>query len=68
MASTAGVAFTINHIAAVFIPVTFGLIWLVSPAAVFYIGAAMAGVSFALSMNIPAQPDEGNEVRVLRWS
>lgn len=68
MASTAGVAFTINHIAAVFIPVTFGLIWLVSPAAVFYIGAAMASVSFALSMNIPAQPDEGNEVRVLRWS
>lgn len=68
MASTAGVAFTINHIAAVFIPVTFGLIWLVSPAAVFYIGAAMACVSFALSMNIPAQPDEGNEVRVLRWS
>ena len=68
MASTAGVAFTINHIAAVFIPVAFGLIWLVSPAAVFYIGAAMAGVSFALSMNIPAQPDEGNEVRVLRWS
>lgn len=68
MASTAGVAFTINHIAAVFIAVTFGLIWLVSPAAVFYIGAAMAGVSFALSMNIPAQPDEGNEVRVLRWS
>ncbi|WP_282175586.1 MFS transporter [Vibrio nereis] len=68
MASTAGVAFTINHIAAVFIPVSFGLIWLVSPAAVFYIGAVMACVSFALSMNIPAQPDEGNEVRVLRWS
>ncbi|KOO03091.1 MFS transporter [Vibrio nereis] len=68
MASTAGVAFTINHIAAVFIPVSFGLIWLVSPAAVFYIGAAMACISFALSMNIPAQPDEGNEVRVLRWS
>ncbi|MDF4871759.1 MFS transporter, partial [Vibrio parahaemolyticus] len=32
MASTAGVAFTINHIAAVVIPVTFGVIWLVSPA------------------------------------
>lgn len=35
MASTAGVSFTINHIAAVVIPVTFGLIWLVSPSAVF---------------------------------
>ncbi|NOI27536.1 MFS transporter [Vibrio coralliilyticus] len=68
MASTAGVSFTINHIAAVFIPVSFGLIWLVSPSAVFYIGAAMAVVSFVLSLNIPAKPEEGNEVRVLRWS
>lgn len=68
MASTAGVSFTINHIAAVFIPVTFGLIWLVSPSAVFYIGAAMAVISFLLSLNIPAKPDEGNEVRVLKWS
>lgn len=68
MASTAGVSFTINHIAAVFIPVTFGFIWLVSPAAVFYIGAAMALVSFILSLNIPKLPQEGNEVRILNWS
>ncbi|MGD8232808.1 MFS transporter [Vibrio sp. TRT 1302] len=68
MASTAGVSFTINHIAAVFIPVTFGFIWLVSPAAVFYIGAVMALVSFILSLNIPKLPQEGNEVRILNWS
>lgn len=68
MASTAGVSFTINHIAAVFIPVSFGLIWLVSPAAVFYIGAGMAMVSLLLSRNIPRAPEEGNEVRVLKWS
>ncbi|WP_039987540.1 MFS transporter [Vibrio owensii] len=68
MASTAGVAFTINHIAAVVIPVTFGVIWLVSPSSVFYIGAAMAGVSLLLSLNIPAKPGEGNETRVLRWN
>lgn len=68
MASTAGVSFTINHIAAVVIPVTFGLIWLVSPSAVFFIGAAMASVSLLLSLNIPAKPEEGNEVRVLKWS
>ncbi|GAB2646750.1 MFS transporter [Vibrio panuliri] len=68
MASTAGVSFTINHIAAVVIPVTFGLVWLVSPAAVFYIGAAMAAVSLLLSLNIPAKPAEGNEVRVLKWN
>ncbi|ELB2819628.1 MFS transporter [Vibrio alginolyticus] len=68
MASTAGVAFTINHIAAVLIPVTFGVIWLVSPASVFYIGAGMAAVSLLLSLNIPAKPEEGNETRLLKWS
>ncbi|HCE2188905.1 TPA: MFS transporter [Vibrio parahaemolyticus] len=68
MASTAGVAFTINHIAAVVIPFTFGMIWLVSPSSVFYIGAGMAAVSLLLSLNIPAKPEEGNETRLLRWS
>ncbi|EGV1832678.1 MFS transporter [Vibrio parahaemolyticus] len=68
MASTAGVAFTINHIAAVVIPVTFGMIWLVSPSSVFYIGAGMAAVSLLLSLNVPAKPEEGNETRLLRWS
>ncbi|MEF1171972.1 MFS transporter, partial [Vibrio sinaloensis] len=68
MASTAGVSFTINHIAAVFIPVSFGFIWLISPSAVFYIGAGMAMVSLLLSLNIPRKPEEGNEVRMLKWS
>ncbi|MDK2615887.1 MFS transporter [Vibrio vulnificus] len=68
IASTAGVAFTINHIAAVVIPVTFGVIWLVSPASVFYIGAFMAAISLLLSFNIPAKPEEGNETRILKWS
>ncbi|MEZ9513948.1 MFS transporter [Vibrio splendidus] len=67
MASTAGVSFTINHIAAVVIPVVFGVIWLSSPATVFYIGAAMAVVSLALSLNIPKKPKEGNEVRMFSW-
>ena len=66
IAPTAGVAFTINHIAAVFIPALFGLIWLVSPAAVFLIGAAMACVSLVLSRLVPDAPDEGNEV-VFFW-
>jgi predicted MFS family arabinose efflux permease len=61
MAPTAGVAFTINHIAAVVIPVLFGLIWLTHPSWVFIIGAAMAGVSLALSLLIPRDPREGNE-------
>lgn len=61
IAPTAGVAFTINHIAAVFIPVLFGLLWLVSPSAVFLAGAAMSLVSLGLSRIIPRNPDNGNE-------
>ena len=61
IAPTAGVAFTINHIAAVFIPVLFGLIWLWSPAAVFLAGAGMAIVSLILARLVPTNPDQGNE-------
>ncbi|MEO0327956.1 MAG: MFS transporter [Pseudomonadota bacterium] len=62
IAPTAGVAFTINHIAAVFIPVIFGLIWLWSPAAVFLAGAAMALISLFLANLVPVSPEAGNEV------
>ena len=68
MASTAGVSFTISHIAAVVIPVTFGLLWLVSPASVFLAGAAMAAASLVLAFNVPAKPDAGNEVRHFKWA
>lgn len=61
IAPTAAVAFTINHIAAVFLPVGLGLLWLVSPAAVFFLAAGMAAVSFALAMLIPRHPTRGNE-------
>ncbi|MBT8039578.1 MAG: MFS transporter [Xanthomonadales bacterium] len=63
MAATAGVSFTINHVAAVIIPVLFGLLWLHSPAAVFLSGTAMAAVSLTLSRRVPSSPCEGNEVR-----
>jgi hypothetical protein len=62
MASTAGVAFTINHIAAVFIPALFGLVWLVSPAMVFLMGAVLAFVSLVLARNVPSNPCQGREV------
>ncbi|WP_102783270.1 MFS transporter [Thalassospira sp. GB04J01] len=62
ISSTAGVSFTINHIAAVFIPAAFGLIWLLSPSAVFLAGAAMAAVSLVLALNVPNDPEPGNEV------
>ncbi|MGD9294939.1 MAG: MFS transporter [Roseobacter sp.] len=61
IAPTAAVAFTINHIAAVFLPVSLGLLWLWSPAAVFFLAAAMAGISFALAMLIPRHPEKGFE-------
>jgi predicted MFS family arabinose efflux permease len=56
IAPTAGVAFSINHIAAVGIPVIMGIIWLKSPGTVFLIGAAMAFTSLLLSRLIPANP------------
>ena len=62
IAATAGVGFTINHIAAVLLPALFGLLWLVSPALVFLAGAAMAGVSLLLALNVPRHPQSGNEV------
>ena len=61
IAATAGVAFTINHIAAVFIPVLFGLIWVWNPAAVFLAGAGMALISLLLAHMVPTNPDQGNE-------
>ncbi|MES9897876.1 MAG: MFS transporter [Sedimenticola sp.] len=64
IASTAGVSFSINHIAAVVIPAAFGLLWLVSPALVFFLGAAMATVSLLLSLLIPEQPQPGRETRL----
>ena len=62
IASTAGVSFTINHIAAVVIPAVLGMVWIVSPAAVFLVGAAFAACSLSLSQNVPARPARGNEV------
>lgn len=61
IAPTAAVAFTINHIAAVFLPAGLGYLWLTSPAAVFILAAAMAGTSFVLAMLIPRHPEPGNE-------
>ena len=62
MASTAGVSFTINHIAAVVLPAAYGGRWIISPAAVFITGAALAFVSLVLSRFIPLLPEAGNEV------
>lgn len=61
IAPTAAVAFTINHIAAVFLPALLGYLWLVSPGAVFLLAAGMAATSLALACLIPRHPEPGNE-------
>ncbi len=61
IAPTAAVAFTINHVAAVFLPALLGYLWLVSPAAVFLLAAGMASVSFLLALLIPRHPEPGHE-------
>jgi hypothetical protein len=61
IAPTAAVAFTINHIAAVFLPALLGYLWVVSPGGVFGLAAAMAFVSLCLSLMIPRHPEKGHE-------
>ncbi len=60
-APTAAVAFTINHIAAVFLPAVLGYLYLVMPAAVFMLGAAMAFMSLCLARIVPRHPADGFE-------
>lgn len=60
-APTAAVAFTINHIAAVFLPASLGYLYLAHPAAVFWLGAALAGVSLVLARLVPRHPVPGIE-------
>ena len=65
-ASTAGVAFSINHIAAVILPFLLGFLWIISPALVFLTGSAFALLSLVLSQLIPMQPDQGFETTLVR--
>ena len=61
IAPTAAVAFTINHIAAVFLPAALGAVWLASPVAVYLLAAVLAGLSFLLSTLVPRAPAPGRE-------
>lgn len=64
-ASTAGVAFSINHIAAVILPFVLGFVWIVSPPLVFLTGSAIAVLSLLLSQLVPAQPEQGFETTLI---
>lgn len=66
MAGTAGVGSSINHIAAVGIPAGLGLVWVVHPDWVFYVGAGFAFTSFVLGRLVPRAPTAGNETTLAR--
>ena len=65
ISATAGISFTINHIAAIILPAILGFIWVINHSAVFVIGAAIAFGSLILSQLIPDSPVEGKEIRRL---
>lgn len=65
LASSAGVSFTINHIAAVIVPAVLGMVWLVSPASVFMVGAVFATASLVLAQCVPHLAAPGRE---FAWS
>jgi hypothetical protein len=58
IASSSGVSFTINHIAAVIIPASFGLLWMHNPPSVFFAGAGMALISLILTQQIDVELDK----------
>ena len=60
-APTAAVAFTINHISAVFLPVLLGYIWIYNNSAVFYLAAILSFISLIVALLIPRFPSKGNE-------
>jgi hypothetical protein len=60
-APSAAVAFTINHIAAVTLPVPLGILWVSQPGNVYLLAASMAGVSLLLALLVPRHPEPGRE-------
>ena len=66
IASASAVSFTINHIAAVVLPVVLGLVWLYSHSLVFLIGSMIAIGSLALSFLIPKDPKIGFETTLVK--
>ena len=68
IASSAGVSFTINHIAAIFIPVLLGFVWLYSNSLVFYIGAGFALLSLMATQLMPDNLKEKHQTSINTFS
>jgi predicted MFS family arabinose efflux permease len=62
IAASAGVSFSINHIAAVVIPALLGMVWIINSSWVFYVGAGFALCSFLLALLVPKAPQKGTEL------
>lgn len=62
IAASAGTVFTINHIAAVFMPALLGILWLTSPKLVFLIGTGLAFLSLLASSLIPRNPTQEQSI------
>ncbi|MEZ5924554.1 MAG: MFS transporter [Hyphomicrobiaceae bacterium] len=62
IAPSAAVSFSINHIAAIVLPVSLGIVWVWNPAAVFLLGSGFAVGSLALARLIPRHPAPGHEI------
>jgi predicted MFS family arabinose efflux permease len=61
VAATTSVAFTINHIAAVVVPIAFGALGMIDPAIIFWLGTVIATVSLTCSFLVPRHPAPGRE-------
>jgi predicted MFS family arabinose efflux permease len=61
VAASTSVAFTINHIAAVVVPIAFGALGMIDPAIIFWLGTAIATVSLTCSFLVPRHPAPGTE-------
>lgn len=64
IAGSAGVSFSINHIAAVVIPALFGLIWLYDSSLVFYAGAGIACISLIMSQFVITPEQKIESIKV----
>jgi hypothetical protein len=61
LAASTSVAFTINHTAAVTVPIAFGALGAVNPSIIFWLGTVIASVSLTCSFLVPRHPTPGNE-------
>ena len=65
-APSAAVAFTINHIAAVTLPVPLGLLWVQDPGLVYAFASCMAFAALGLALLVPRHPAPGRETMLSR--